>query len=99
MPRHNCLKKKEVATSNASEATTASRSLTTATRTTTVSKSKTAGGRWGLGSGSGGNGGRQGHARAARLLVYAGGKCEPRALGGGMALAAGGLAVGGSRGG
>ena len=27
MPRHNCLKKKEVATSNASEATTASRSL------------------------------------------------------------------------
>ena len=42
MPRHNYLKKKEVATSNASEATTASRFLTT-TRTTTVSKSKTAG--------------------------------------------------------
>ena len=35
MPRHNCLKKKEVATSNASEAMTASRSPTT-TRTTTV---------------------------------------------------------------
>ena len=44
-------------------------------------------------------GGRQGNARVARLLVYAGGKCEPRALGGGMALATGGLAVGGSRGG
>ena len=36
MPRHNCLKKKEVATSIASEATTASRSPTT-TRTTTGS--------------------------------------------------------------
>ena len=44
-------------------------------------------------------GGRQGGARVARLLVYAGGKCELRAPGGGMALATGGLAVGGSRGG
>ena len=42
MPRHNYLKKKEVATSIASEATTASRSPTTV-RKTAVSTSRTAG--------------------------------------------------------
>ena len=43
--------------------------------------------------------GRQGNARAVRLLVYAGGECELPALDGGMAPATGGLAAGGSRGG
>ena len=43
--------------------------------------------------------GRRESERSVRLLVYAGGKCELRALGGGVALATGGLAVGGSRGG
>ena len=56
-------------------------------------------GRGDLGSGSSGKGGRQESTRTARLLVYAGGRCELRALGGGTALATGGLAAGGSRGG
>ena len=34
------------------------------------------------------------NARAARLLVYAGGKCERRALGGGIGPVTGGLAAG-----
>ena len=56
-------------------------------------------GRGDLGSGSSSKGGRQESTRAARLLVYAGGECELRALGGGTALATGGLAAGGNRGG
>ena len=54
-------------------------------------------GRGDLGSGSSGKGDMRENARAARLLVYAGGKCELRALGGGTALATGGLAAGGNR--
>ena len=62
-------------------------------------EASTGDGVWDLAAAATGAG--RGNARAARLLVYAGGKCEPRALGGGMALAiyTGGLAVGGSRGG